>query len=65
MLLTGTARARPARCFARLETAEGLRLTPHFSPHPPAGRTLPATIANVSYVDFDYRPAHPAAVFEL
>ncbi len=24
-----------------------------------------ATIANVSYVDFDYRPAHPAAVFEL
>jgi Icc-related predicted phosphoesterase len=26
------------------------------------GRT---TIANVSYVDFDYRPAHPAAVFEL
>ncbi len=24
-----------------------------------------ATLANVSYVDFDYRPAHPAAVFEL
>jgi len=24
-----------------------------------------ATIANVSYVDFDYRPTHPAAVFEL
>ena len=23
------------------------------------------TIANVSYVDFDYRPAHPAALFEL
>jgi Icc-related predicted phosphoesterase len=24
-----------------------------------------ATLANVSYVDFDYRPAHPAEVFEL
>jgi Icc-related predicted phosphoesterase len=24
-----------------------------------------ATLANVSYVDFDYRPAHPAPVFEL
>jgi Icc-related predicted phosphoesterase len=24
-----------------------------------------ATLANVSYVDFDYRPTHPAAVFEL
>jgi Icc-related predicted phosphoesterase len=53
---------------ARLPELERLRLHAFGHIHEAGGSraTLgPATLANVSYVDFDYRPAQPAEVFTL
>jgi hypothetical protein len=53
---------------ARLAELDRLRLHVFGHIHEGGGirETLgAATLANVSYVDFDYRPAHPSAVFDL
>jgi Icc-related predicted phosphoesterase len=52
----------------RLSELEGLRLHVFGHIHEAGGSRDTdgdTTLANVSYVDFDYRPAQPAAVFDL